>query len=67
MVEEKKWSQWLPHKLSGPLNSINISTVTCGELHTAIVSTSGQLFTFGDGTFGVLGNGNIQCVLTKGS
>jgi alpha-tubulin suppressor-like RCC1 family protein len=31
-------------------------------LHTAIVSTSRQLFTFGDGTFGVLGHGNIQSV-----
>ncbi|XP_021823816.1 uncharacterized protein LOC110765074 isoform X3 [Prunus avium] len=60
--KEKTRSQWLPQKLSGSLNSINISNVTCGEWHTAIVSTSGQLFTYGDGTFGVLGHGNLDSV-----
>ncbi|BBG98612.1 Regulator of chromosome condensation family with FYVE zinc finger domain [Prunus dulcis] len=60
--KEKTRSQWLPQKLSGSLNSVNISNVTCGGWHTAIVSTSGQLFTYGDGTFGVLGHGNLDSV-----
>lgn len=55
-------SQWLPRKLSGPLDSLCISKVACGEWHTAIVSTSGHLFTYGDGTFGVLGHGSLQNV-----
>ncbi|XP_030953214.1 PH, RCC1 and FYVE domains-containing protein 1 isoform X2 [Quercus lobata] len=62
MGEERNRSSWLPCKLSGPLEGVNISHVACGEWHTAIASTSGQLFTYGDGTFGVLGHGNLQSV-----
>ncbi|XP_062107676.1 PH, RCC1 and FYVE domains-containing protein 1 isoform X2 [Humulus lupulus] len=58
--EEKSRSQWLPHKISGPLDGITISNIACGEWHSAVVSTSGQLFTWGDGTFGVLGHGNVK-------
>ncbi|PIA64005.1 hypothetical protein AQUCO_00201359v1 [Aquilegia coerulea] len=54
--------QWLPHKLSGPFDSIHVSSVACGEWHTAVVASSGQLFTYGDGTFGVLGHGNVQSI-----
>ncbi|KAL1365428.1 hypothetical protein HN51_013456 [Arachis hypogaea] len=53
-------NQWIPHKLSGPLDGISISSIACGEWHTAIVSSCGKLFTYGDGTFGVLGHGNLQ-------
>ncbi|KAI3857638.1 hypothetical protein MKW98_028902 [Papaver atlanticum] len=52
-------NKWWPQKISGPLNGIYVSSVTCGEWHTAIVSSSGQLFTYGQGTFGVLGHGNL--------
>ncbi|GAV61757.1 RCC1 domain-containing protein/FYVE domain-containing protein/BRX domain-containing protein/BRX_N domain-containing protein [Cephalotus follicularis] len=55
-------SQWFPRKLSGPLDGISVLNVACGEWHTAIVSTSGQLFTYGDGSFGVLGHGNLKSV-----
>ncbi|XP_043696423.1 PH, RCC1 and FYVE domains-containing protein 1-like [Telopea speciosissima] len=58
----KNRSKWLPYKLSGPLDGISISGVACGEWHMAIVSSSGQLFTCGDGTFGVLGHGNLQSI-----
>ncbi|XP_077246976.1 regulator of chromosome condensation (RCC1) family with FYVE zinc finger domain-containing protein [Tasmannia lanceolata] len=51
---------WLPHRVSGLLDGICISSVVCGEWHTAVVSSSGQLFTYGDGTFGVLGHGDCQ-------
>lgn len=60
--ERRNRSQWLPRKLSDTLEGVSISKVACGEWHTAIVSTSGQLFTYGDGTFGVLGHGNLQNV-----
>ncbi|XP_038903652.1 PH, RCC1 and FYVE domains-containing protein 1 isoform X2 [Benincasa hispida] len=57
--EQKSRSQWLPQKLSGPLNGISISNVACGDWHIAVVSACGRLFTYGDGTFGALGHGNL--------
>ncbi|KAI8540958.1 hypothetical protein RHMOL_Rhmol08G0025300 [Rhododendron molle] len=60
--EDNNRSQWLPHRISGPLDGVIISQVSCGEWHTAIVSASGKLFTYGDGTFGVLGHGNLQTI-----
>ncbi|XP_060193697.1 PH, RCC1 and FYVE domains-containing protein 1 isoform X1 [Lycium barbarum] len=60
--EEKKRSHWLPNRICGSLDGVKISYVACAEWHTAIVSTSGKLFTYGDGTFGVLGHGNLQSV-----
>lgn len=63
MSEEQNRSQWLPHRLcGGPLDGVSVSSVACGEWHIAMVSTSGKLFTYGDGTFGVLGHGNLQSV-----
>ncbi|KAL5721665.1 hypothetical protein ACHQM5_005281 [Ranunculus cassubicifolius] len=52
--------QWLPHKVFGLFSDIKVSNVACGEWHIAVASSSGQLFTYGDGTFGVLGHGNVQ-------
>ncbi|CAL9145512.1 unnamed protein product [Musa hybrid cultivar] len=56
-------SHWMPKRVSGPLEGLQVSYVSCGVWHTAIVTTAGQLFTFGDGTFGVLGHGNRETVL----
>ncbi|XP_016505051.2 PH, RCC1 and FYVE domains-containing protein 1-like isoform X1 [Nicotiana tabacum] len=61
-AEKMKRSYWLPNRVCGSLDGVKISYVACGEWHTGIVSTSGQLFTYGDGTFGVLGHGNLQSV-----
>ncbi|KAK6256113.1 hypothetical protein SCA6_017418 [Theobroma cacao] len=61
--EVRNTSQWLPHKISGPLDGVNVLSVSCGEWHTAIVSSAGKLFTYGDGTFGVLGHGNTLSLL----
>lgn len=58
-VVDRGQCYWLPHKLSGCLDGVSIVSVACGEWHTGIVSSTGQLFTFGDGTFGVLGHGNL--------
>jgi len=55
-------SHWIPKKISGPLDGIQVSSIACGPWHTALVTSTGQLFTFGDGTFGVLGHGDCKSV-----
>jgi hypothetical protein len=44
------------------LEGIHVSSISCGPWHTAVVTSSGKLFTFGDGTFGVLGHGDRKSV-----
>ncbi|XP_031284674.1 PH, RCC1 and FYVE domains-containing protein 1-like [Pistacia vera] len=51
-------SHWIPKRISGPLEGLQVASVTCGPWHTALITSMGQLFTFGDGTFGVLGHGD---------
>ncbi|KAM1002058.1 PH, RCC1 and FYVE domains-containing protein 1-like [Malus sylvestris] len=51
-------SHWIPKRISGPLEELQVASVTCGPWHTALVTSTGKLFTFGDGTFGVLGHGD---------
>ncbi|CAH1443152.1 unnamed protein product [Lactuca virosa] len=53
-------SHWIPKRISGPLEGLQVSSVTCGPWHTALITSTGQLFTFGDGTFGVLGHGDRE-------
>lgn len=55
-------SHWIPKRISGPLEGLQVASVTCGPWHTALVTSTGQLFTFGDGTFGVLGHGDRENV-----
>ncbi|CAI9266580.1 unnamed protein product [Lactuca saligna] len=55
-------SHWIPKRISGPLEGLQVSSVTCGPWHTALITSTGQLFTFGDGTFGVLGHGDRENV-----
>uniref|UniRef100_A0A2P2JH83 Uncharacterized protein LOC8271515 n=1 Tax=Rhizophora mucronata TaxID=61149 RepID=A0A2P2JH83_RHIMU len=55
-------SHWVPKRVNGPLEGIHVSYISCGPWHTAVVSSAGQLFTFGDGTFGVLGHGDRKSV-----
>ncbi|KAE8697058.1 hypothetical protein F3Y22_tig00110634pilonHSYRG00070 [Hibiscus syriacus] len=47
-------------KLIDALSNTNIELVACGEFHTCAVTLSGDLYTWGDGTynFGLLGHGN---------
>ncbi|XP_061358589.1 PH, RCC1 and FYVE domains-containing protein 1 [Gastrolobium bilobum] len=51
-------SHWIPKKVSGNMEGFRVSYVSCGPWHTAIITSAGQLFTFGDGTFGALGHGD---------
>ncbi|CAN8238297.1 unnamed protein product [Cochlearia groenlandica] len=55
--------QFLTRKISDVLGGfLSVSSVACGAWHTAIVTSSGQLFTYGSGTFGVLGHGSLESV-----
>lgn len=56
-------SPWFPHKLVSTSDGISVSKIACGQWHTAIISSTGQLFTYGDGTFGVLGHGDTCSVV----
>ncbi|XP_031269082.1 PH, RCC1 and FYVE domains-containing protein 1 isoform X1 [Pistacia vera] len=51
-------SCWTPKKVSGQMEGVQVSSISCGPWHTAAVTSAGKLFTFGDGTFGALGHGD---------
>ncbi|XP_076932679.1 PH, RCC1 and FYVE domains-containing protein 1-like isoform X2 [Bidens hawaiensis] len=51
-------SHWIPKRVSGPLEGLVVCSVACSTWHTALATIDGRLFTFGDGTFGVLGHGD---------
>ncbi|CAM6104930.1 unnamed protein product [Calypogeia fissa] len=53
-------SHWMPKRVTGILEGIRVSSIACGPWHTALVTSAGQLFTFGDGTFGVLGHNDTK-------
>ncbi|KAI3733100.1 hypothetical protein L1987_64318 [Smallanthus sonchifolius] len=55
-------SHWIPKRISGPLEGLQVASVTCGPWHTALITSTRQLFTFGDGTFGALGHGDRENV-----
>ncbi|ERN16055.1 uncharacterized protein LOC18444353 [Amborella trichopoda] len=55
-------SHWIPKRVAGPLEGVQVASVSCGPWHTALVTSTGRLFTFGDGTFGILGHGNRESV-----
>ncbi|GKD70501.1 PH, RCC1 and FYVE domains-containing protein 1-like protein, partial [Tanacetum coccineum] len=55
-------SHWIPKRIGDPLEGLKVASVTCGPWHTALITSTGQLFTFGDGTFGVLGHGGRENV-----
>lgn len=53
-------SHWIPKKVSGNLEGLHVSYISCGLWHTAVVTSAGQLFSFGDGSFGALGHGDLS-------
>ncbi|KAK1435537.1 hypothetical protein QVD17_01303 [Tagetes erecta] len=59
----KNMGYWVPKLVAGPLDGLKVTSVACGPWHTALITSTGQLFTFGDGTFGVLGHGDRENVI----
>ncbi|GFP99371.1 E3 ubiquitin-protein ligase herc2 [Phtheirospermum japonicum] len=55
-------SYWVPRKIRGPMEGICVTSISCGPWHSAAITSLGQLFTFGDGTFGALGHGDRCCI-----
>ncbi|KAL5992127.1 hypothetical protein ACLOJK_013042 [Asimina triloba] len=55
-------SHWIPKKVTGQMEGMHVSSIACGPWHTAVLTLAGQLFTFGDGTFGALGHGDRKSV-----
>lgn len=51
-------SHWIPKRVSGFLEGHQVLSIACGTWHSALTTSSGKLFTFGDGTFGALGHGD---------
>ncbi|CAL0329577.1 unnamed protein product [Lupinus luteus] len=56
-------SHWIPKRVDGPLVGLQVVSVACGTWHSALATSNGKLFTFGDGTFGVLGHGDQESVM----
>ncbi|KAE8663214.1 Regulator of chromosome condensation (RCC1) family with FYVE zinc finger domain [Hibiscus syriacus] len=50
-------SHWIPRRVSD-MDGMHVSYVSCGPWHTALLTSGGELFTFGDGYFGALGHGD---------
>ncbi|XP_021804640.1 E3 ubiquitin-protein ligase HERC2-like isoform X1 [Prunus avium] len=55
-------SHWIPKRVTGPLEGLQVLSVACGAWHSALATSSGKMFTFGDGAFGVLGHGDRESV-----
>ncbi|XVE65829.1 hypothetical protein DITRI_Ditri08aG0030600 [Diplodiscus trichospermus] len=55
-------SHWIPKRVSGALEGLQVLSIACGTWHSALATSDGKLFTFGDGTFGVLGHGDRESV-----
>lgn len=55
-------SHWIPKRVSGHLEGVQVLSVACGTWHSALITSNGKVFTFGDGTFGVLGLGDRESV-----
>lgn len=56
-------SHWIPKRVSGPLEGVQVLSVACGNFHSALVTVDLKLYTFGDGTYGALGHGDRENVL----
>ncbi|XP_020259682.1 uncharacterized protein LOC109836225 [Asparagus officinalis] len=55
-------SHWKPKRVSGPLEGVQVLSLACGTWHSALTTFNGKVYTFGDGTFGVLGHGDRESV-----
>ena len=51
------WILRMPRRVEGGLLGKRVVQVSCGAFHTAVITSTGELFTFGQGRFGQLGHG----------
>ncbi|KAE8651267.1 PH, RCC1 and FYVE domains-containing protein 1 [Cucumis sativus] len=56
-------SHWIPKRVVGSLEGLQVLSVACGTWHSALATSNGKLYTFGDGTYGVLGHGDRESVV----
>lgn len=59
-VADKRLQMCFPKPTLVKLNRVTILKVACGAVHTAIISSQGDLYTFGCGNGGRLGHGDNQ-------
>nr|GMD77280.1 PH, RCC1 and FYVE domains-containing protein 1 [Ipomoea batatas] len=55
-------SHWIPKRVSGVLEDLQVVSVACGTWHSGFTTSTGRLFTVGEGTFGALGHGNRESI-----
>ncbi|KAG9153285.1 hypothetical protein Leryth_024079 [Lithospermum erythrorhizon] len=55
-------SHWIPKRIEGIIDGVQVLSIACGAWHSALTTSNGKLFTFGDGTFGVLGHGDRESI-----
>jgi alpha-tubulin suppressor-like RCC1 family protein len=59
--ETRDRDPWTPTRIeSDLLRDEKVIQVVAGSFHSLLVTESGQVFAFGNGTYGQLGNGNLQ-------
>ena len=54
------FSHRIPKRVCGTLEGLQVLSIACGTWHSALATSNGKLFTFGDGSFGVLGHGDRE-------
>lgn len=59
VVEKYEMPKGLPKRIES-FDNINVKELRCGLRHSAVISEQGELYTFGNGNWGVLGHGNEQ-------
>ncbi|KAL8459004.1 hypothetical protein ACS0TY_036472 [Phlomoides rotata] len=55
-------SHWIPKIVFGSLEGLHVLSVACGTWHSAVITSTGHLFTFGEGAFGALGHGDHESI-----
>lgn len=58
-VGETRESVWIPSLIQIGYNNKKVVQVSCGYNHTAVLTEDGQLYTFGRGKFGQLGDSAV--------
>ncbi|KAJ0092100.1 hypothetical protein Patl1_25609 [Pistacia atlantica] len=60
-------SHWIPKRVCGPLEGLQVLSIAYGTWHTALATASGKLFTFGDGSFAIVELTGHSALTTSGN